>query len=1117
MGNFDFLLEDKDYKSFAQACIAAEKASVISTTAVAILTRRALELAVKWIYEFDYALSMPYRDNLSTLINHSDFKDILDSRLHPLIVYTVKLGNKAVHTSKTIKQEESNLTLKNLFKFIQWLDYSYGENYKERHFDESLLMTPERLRETPETVERLLKKEKATNVPLEELRQQHSADLRQTFSEKREKYQSDSTRHLRLDDLTEKETRELIDFYLQLAGWEIGENATTEEAVKNMPNKTKTGYVDYVLWWTGKPIAVVEAKRAKKDPHEGRKQALIYADLLEKAYGVKPFVFYTNGFEIWFVEGQLSERRVSGFFRPDELVLKLERQRDRRPLQVANLINDEITNRPYQKEAILRTCEAFTNNHRHALLVMATGTGKTRVSISLVDVLRKSNWVKNVLFLADRTALVNQAYSNFKNLLPDLSLMKLSEVGKNKASEVDSSRMIFSTYQTMISKIDSMKSEDGRLVFSPGHFDLIIIDESHRSIYQKFGAIFDYFDALLVGLTATPRDDLDKNTYERFHLENGVPTYAYDLDDAIKDGYLVDLSVVDSRLKLPTDGIHYDDLSEEEKDEFDDTFGDEVEEVKDIDGSAINEWLFNVDTIDKVVKHVMEKGIRDASGDEIGKTIIFAKNHRHAQKIKERFDFLYPEKGGEYTEVIDYSVNYYQQLIDDFSVKDKFPRVAISVDMLDTGIDIPEVVNLVFFKKVRSKVKFWQMIGRGTRLCSDLFGPGLDKKGFQVFDYGANFEFFNIHKRGKESKLTYPLSQRIFKQKVNLIRGLQDLKYQSRDFYVNYRKELVDEMCQLLSSLDLNSFRVKAERRKVLEYQSISGWEVLTETDIKDIKDHLSQFAKLDEKDEAANRFDLSMLTIENGVIIGKIPKDTVKAVMETASELSKHGTIPQIRENAELIMAIQKPDYWVGITVENSETIRRTLRDLIKVIPEKERKFYYTNFEDELTTISEDIHPILEINDLRSYRQKVEHYLKEHADDLAVYKLRHNKPLTKLDLQKLEKVLWEELGSQEQYEKEYGNKTISRLVREIVGMEKSEVEKEFSGFISKYYLNADQLTFVNLIIDYVSKNGYLEKQYLLEDPFKSVGSITKLFSDKTQQQKLLDIIEEINRSVDAG
>lgn len=1107
--NFDFLKDKQTFNSFSNACIEAERAMQISPSTVAILSRRALELAVKWVYQFDNDVKIPYQDNLSSLIHDRHFLSIIDEALLPMLKYVVKLGNAAVHTNVAITRDEAVLSLHNLYQFVSWIDYCYAEEYTAADFDESLLYDAEYKRERPEELINLYEKLSAKDKSLEELRKQNEA-LRTQLTANR--VDSQNNYDFEVETISEFETRKrYIDLDLKLAGWEIGRNVDIELPIEGMPNVSGEGFIDYVLRGTnGKILAVVEAKRTSRDPKEGRNQARLYADCVEQAQGMRPIIFYTNGFETYIWHDDYAARRVSGFYTQDELQLLIDRRTMKKPLSNV-VINEEITNRYYQKEAIMSICEAFSNNQRKGLLVMATGSGKTRTAISLVDVLTNNHWIKNVLFLADRTSLVKQAFRNFNTLLPTLSLSNMLE----KKSDPEAARMVFSTYPTMMNAIDEVKSKTGDRLFTVGHFDLIIIDESHRSIYQKYKSIFDYFDGMLVGLTATPKDELDKNTYTIFDLENGVPTYAYELAKAVEDGYLVDYRTRETTMKIIDEGIHYDDLSKEEQEEFDEIFEDEPQ-VKDIDSSAINNFVFNKDTIDRVLADLMEHGLKVEGGDKLGKTIIFAKNHKHAMAIKERFDLKFPEYGGNFAEVIDYSVEYYQSLIDDFSDSAKMPQIAISVDMLDTGIDVPDVLNLVFFKKVRSKTKFWQMIGRGTRLRKDLFGPGQDKEYFLIFDYLRNFEYFRVNERGDETKITQSLTERLFNTKVDIVRELQSMQYQEQPF-IAYREKLLSDILADVRALNDENFRVRQYLQYVHKYQNAENWQALSVVQTNEVKENVSPLIVPIEDDELAKRFDLLMLTIELANLQSNNATKPIRKVVDTAEALSKLGTIPQVLAQRDIIEEVRTTEFWEQANIADLERVRVALRDLIRYIERSNQKIYYTNFQDEVMTVAENA-SMLNVNDLKSYRKKVEHYLKEnqHEDKLAIYKLRNNKPLTKQDVEFLEKILWEELGSKEQYERDYGDTPVTKLVRKIVGLDRQAAVEAFSEFITAENLNLQQTKFVELIIDYIVKNGTLERQALQQDPFTSLGGITFVFKDQLPKARsVLAIIDRINRNAE--
>lgn len=681
MTNFDYLKKEKDFDSFVDIAIVAEKTYKIDVSTCIINCRRALEAGIKWMYSVDADLDVPYQDNLHTLMNTRAFKSIMDDDIWKRIEFIRRYGNEAVHTSTTKTASIAKICLRNLFYFTDFIAYCYGDNYEEREFDESLLEQEE---VAPVKV--------VPDVDLEALIAENKS-LKEELSSRR--VQQQETYVSKPLDLSEFKTRKLyIDAMLMDAGWIEGKDWINEVELDGMPNKSEVGYADYVLYDDMNiPLAVIEAKRSCKDPAVGRQQAKLYADLLEKKYKRRPVIFITNGFETRIIDNDYPERRVSSIYSKRDLEKYFNLRRTKSHLNYI-AINKNIAGRYYQEAAVRAVCEAFDKgNRRKALLVMATGSGKTRTVISLVDVLLNNGWIKNILFLADRNSLVTQAKRSFVNLLPDLSATNLVEDKENYNAHA-----VFSTYQTMIGCIDTIKDE-GKKLFTCGHFDLIICDEAHRSIYNKYRDIFSYFDAPLVGLTATPKDEIDKNTYEVFELENGIPTYGYELAQAVKDEFLVDYKSIECSTEFMKNGIHWDELDNDEKEEYEETFVDEEGNVPEvISASAINQYVFNKDTVRKVLATLFKYGIHIDYGQKIGKTIIFAKNHKHAEFILEIFNKDYPELKG-YAEVIDNKINYSQSLIDQFSDPRKLPQIAISVDMLDTGIDVPECVNLIFFKK----------------------------------------------------------------------------------------------------------------------------------------------------------------------------------------------------------------------------------------------------------------------------------------------------------------------------------------------------------------------------------------------------------------------------------
>ena len=613
MSNFDFILKNGIFKTFAEASVEAEKSIAVANVSCTILCRRALELAVKWIYANDRELVLPYQNNLSSLVYDINFKSMINEKVFNGMTYIIKLGNFSVHSNRKVTRKEAVLCLKYLFDFMDWIAYYYDSNYVETKFDEGKLPGESSANLKKEEREELENKLVEKDEKIEKILKENE-ELREKLTKQRTSKKI--AYNFKVSDISEFETRkQFIDLDLKIAGWD-NTNIREEVEVKGMPNTQEAGYVDYVLYGeNGKPLAVVEAKRTSKDAKIGQQQAKLYADCLEKEYAQRPIIYYTNGKEIYMWDDvSYPERKVSGYYTQDELQLLIKRRDSKENLEHIYIANN-IANRPYQLEAVKKVCESFEQKHRRALVVMATGTGKTRTAISLVDVLTSKNWVQNVLFLADRTELVKQAEKNFKKLLPDMSCCNLLS---SKDGDPEESRIIFSTYQTMINCIDKMKSKNGITLFTPGHFDLIIIDEAHRSIYKKYQAIFEYFDGLLVGLTATPRDDVDKNTYKFFQLENNVPTFVYEYDEAVRQKYLVDYHTISTTTKFIERGIKYSELKEEDREEYENLF-EEGEVQEEISSSAINSWLFNRDTIKIILETVMQKGLKVEGGDKLRK------------------------------------------------------------------------------------------------------------------------------------------------------------------------------------------------------------------------------------------------------------------------------------------------------------------------------------------------------------------------------------------------------------------------------------------------------------------------------------------------------------------
>lgn len=1097
MTNFDFLKSDIKFSSFADTAINAEKILHIDVDSCVLNCRRAMEFAVKWMYSVDSSLVLPYQDTLVSLVNDGDFRDIVGNDIWRRMDFIRKAGNSAAHGGKKITPEQAELCLENLYVFLDFVAYCYGENYTEGAFDRTLLeLTPEDVFSFAPKVEVDLKKLVAENAALKEELTARRTEQQQTYIPKPL-------------DLSEYKTRKIyIDTMLEDVGWTEGKDWLNEVELPDMPNASGVGYADYVLYGDdGRPLAVIEAKRTCADVAKGRQQAKLYADCLEKKYHRRPVIFLTNGFETRIVDNLYPERRCAAIYAKRDLE-KLFNLRAMRTSLKNVVINKKIAGRYYQEAAIKAVCDAFDHkNRRKALLVMATGSGKTRTVIELCDVLLQHGWVKNILFLADRNNLVTQAKRSFVNLLPDLSVMNLCEEKENYTAHC-----VFSTYQTMYNLIDAIQDDQGKL-FTSGHFDLVICDEAHRSIYNKYQDIFHYFDAPLVGLTATPKDEIDKNTYEIFELENGVPTYGYELSQAVRDGYLVDFVSVETRLKFIEQGIVYDELSEEDRQIYEDTFRNENGEVpENIGSAALNEWIFNEDTIRQVLHILMTEGLTIDYGNKLGKTIIFARNHTHAEKILDIFYKEYPHLPG-FVRVIDNYMTYAQSAIDEFSDPRKMPQIAISVDMLDTGIDVPEVLNLVFFKKVMSKAKFWQMIGRGTRLCPGLL-DGKEKDKFYIFDFCGNFEFFRMNK-GRPTANMMALQGALFSLKAQIAYKLQDLAYQTKDL-IAFRRNLVADLVCRVRELNRENFAVRQHLKYVDLYSNQDNYVALTYENILLMEQELAPLIIPEEDDAKALRFDALMYGIELAYLAGKKYGRAKSDLVKKVSGIASVANIPEIMAQTELIAQILHTDYVENAGMNEFEYIRNNLRGLIKYIPD-EKIQYVTDFDDDILSIDwKDSE--LENDDLKNYKAKAEFYVRQHTDNKVIAKLKGNIPLTLEDVKVLEQILWSEVGTKRDYEAEYGQKPLGEFVREIVGLDMTAAKEAFSEYLYDADLDSRQIYFVNQIVEYIVHNGLMKDLSVLqESPFTDRGSIVEIFTDLTVWMGIRRIIDQVNANAIAA
>lgn len=945
----------------------------------------------------------------------------------------------------------------------------------------------------------------------------------------------------------EKETRiQLINPKLRLAGWKVltenGEiepsSACIEIPVSGMPktneNPNGNGFVDYVLFGDdGKPLAVIEAKRSSKSPEIGRVQACLYADRLEVKYGVRPIIYYTNGYEIFIIDGVYPpNRKVFGFHTKDELLFLLQK---RKTDLIDTEVNSEICGRYYQKEAIAEVIEHMKSKNTRSLIVLATGTGKTRVSCALSDIFLRNNYVKRILFLADRKNLVRQAKEEtFEKFLSQISMATIVD-GKREGDE-SKARIVFSTYQSMLSIIKDIE----KCPYGIGYFDLIIVDEAHRSLFNKYSEIFSYFDALMIGLTATPRNDIHKSTYKVFQLETDMPNYEYDLVKGVKDGYLTYYRALDRTPEILKNGITWDQLTDEEKEEYEYLFddyddnNDEQREVRKIEGEKFYSIITNKGTIRAVLQDLMDEGIYVNNGDVLGKTIIFARDHNHALLIKKEFDEMFKEKcllnmpnGVDYCVVIDNQIRYNEILQREFKAKQDI-RIVISVDMMDTGVDIPEVVNLVFFKKVLSKIKFWQMVGRGTRICTDLktLSPSKayfertsqdttrsqyqDKQGFLIFDICNVFPFFKQNPDGKLDKSDEALSlyQMIFIEKVILYREMQINYSQLNDNDKHFYESLGNELLSEVRHLNKNFIGVQKNLAYVDKYNTISAWNNLSNVSLNEIKKYIAPNIEGEVDIDSARKFDLLCYKFTNSMYTkDKKFVDATKKIISLSVYLLKNKMhIKEVSDNIESLNFINSNEFVNNTEVTKMNEIRIKVRDLIRYIEKEIVDPIITDFDDEIINSGDAVDigggPIeITIDDFKSFEEKVNYYIDNNQSNVFIDNIIHLKKPSYNSIRMFEAEISKLASNTTEYTEIFkSDDDIIKYVRKRVKFADESVD----AFLIKegdYGFNQNQVNYIRELLLFINQNGCFNRKDLLlpELNFNMIFNsieINKLLSD---------------------
>lgn len=1159
--NFQFL--KNEFTTFYDRAVKAEQLVITDPRTSLVYSRMALEVAINWMYANDEDLEQQHNTTLHNLLVQSSFKAQFNYKLYNELFIIKNVGNLATH-NKPVNDIDSHKAIEALFYFGKWFIKSYAKvpvgdigifdfDYLPKEGGSTLSRKQiQQLQEQSDkelnTYQEQLKTKEAERQQLadenELFKKQIEALQAQVETNKVEANIEDEVHHPR----NEVETRKyLIDVALREAGWDLKGVNDKEYKVQYMPKSTnvsETGYVDYVLWDDdGLPLALVEAKKTLESASKGENQAQLYADSLEKMHGKRPIMYYSNGYDIFLWDDQFykQSRKVHGFYTKAELQTAMFRRTHRKDIRIAP-IDTEISGRSYQMRAIKSIAEHFAGNdkgngkligtNRGALLVLATGTGKTRTSIAFSKIMLECNWAKRILFLADRTSLVDQAKRNFVKFLPEHTSVNLLEEKDNPDA-----RFAFSTYQTMMGLIDRSRDEEARF-YGVGHFDLIIIDEAHRSIYKKYQAIFEYFDALFLGLTATPKNSIDKNTYHIFGLADKSPTDAYTFEEAVNNvpRHLNPYKTIPVPTKFMTDGIKYDELSEEEKEEFEKEIldGEEATGNEWISSSELNSWLFNKPTAIETLRYVLENGIKKRGGDELGKTIIFAKNRKHAQFLKDTFMELDKEQfGNDYVKVITHNEPKAKEFINRFcdEEKERLPQIAISVDMMDTGIDAPSCVNLVFYKPVKSYSKFWQMIGRGSRLRPDLFGAGRDKTHFLIFDLCGNFEFFNENPEGIETSPQKSLTEILFGLRLRLAEYLNSNQFIDDKSLQDFRTELLDGLHRDIATLDLDRFDVKMKLEVVNEFGNDNReiWDHLSKRDAKHIEDELAPLVKPQKGEtDLARYYDKLLFTLitkrletpnsEEYINSFMIP---ISKVVDTSRKLLKKTTIPAVKSKEAAIKLPLEENFWKVNGIAHLEKLRKGVRELVKYIDPIDQRYVTTDFadfiiEDQIkTTGFSDTETPEYRSPFQNNVHRLEQLIRKNENHITISRIRKGETITKEELQALEDILFKGGIDKESIEKELGSQfSLVKFIISLMGLSPEKVDAAFSKFINDYQLNAVQIQFLDTIKKFITTNGKIEPSKLYDAPFKNYHSmgIDGVFTEQ-QADVIFKIVEDFNQA----
>ncbi|MGF6905906.1 DEAD/DEAH box helicase family protein [Fusobacterium sp. PH5-44] len=1123
--NFDFLINKKEYTLFSEACIKTERILSTSLTMCILGSYEALELAVRWVYSVENISSRDKYKTLEEFISDPLFVSLVDKKVYLKLPYIIKLWKYTLESDDNLTKDDGVLALSILFEFVTWIDYTYGLEYFPRELKEEDIPVDII---TSINEEMALENRSILQKNREEIKkfQDQVTSVGQYFVSK--KVTNRETRKFVPNDFDTMSVREYyIDLDLKFAGWdlEIDVKKGIQYTIGNMVDGKEKIAIDYVLLGKdGLPLAIIEGKYSLEDFEYGRKRALKYAAHIGNDMRRIPVVFLLHGGNYYYLENLNSTpRMISGIFNIEDLHRIRNQVKSKKNLVTVSA-DPRITNYTYQIEAAKAVIHDIGENKRKSIVFISSGLGKTRILAGVIDLMSRANYISSVLYLTGRKTNLKYVKKMLKNLIVGMSVGEYSE-------ELDeNTRLVISTTESIMKEIGNI-SGSGEKYFSPGQFDLIVVDEVYRNTVVAYKKIFDYFDSLVVGISPLPQSDIDSKISEFFNLKQDENSYIYHYEEALqKEKIIVPYNVVNIPNRLFENEMFYDQLSTENKNHCEETYTDDKSKMLNWVPSVMNNnYLMSVHTIDLALEDIMKVGIISSKDECIGKTILFAQNKNHAELILQRFRMKFTEFASDFAKIAYCDDN---NAVDDFVDPEKKVNLLIDVGFATAGLDLPEVVNVVLFKKIYSKYEFYQMVNIGNRSCKNITlvdskeGLYIGKKRYYVFDYLGNFDFFNEEKNHTDGLEIKNVSEEIFSRCVEIVYSIQKeslIDRESHNFSEKIINFLIEQVKKAGKEFDNVHFQLSNIERY---YRKNTYFPALKEEDKKILITQVAPLIEIDGSDEHALQFDnfmygLILAQLEGTAFVIKAKRQLVNI----CNMLKKNEHIDPIRKEKEFIEYYGSRKFLDNSTIVDLENLRMKIRTLMKYVfeiisetaDENTQKTTLEKMETDLNASNEDVLEEMEkeiekddgVDNIREYKEKVTRWIKSKLLLSAIYKLRNNMPLLPQDYKDLEKAFTKTLGTKKEYESAYGNLPYGLLVRETIPLERESVKVAFFNVNTDKTLNEEQKAFISKMMEYIINHGYMDELKLVNGEIEGFDKFEDIF-DNEREKKIIKILREI-------